>query len=74
MCIYCHLKHLNNLILVVFLFIITPNNLKTQHLPFNDVIKKNVKYLNIILILGIMLMINHIIYIPNYQTTPKTIQ
>jgi len=35
MCIYCHLKHLNNFILVVFLFIITQIIKKKKHItPF----------------------------------------
>jgi len=52
------------------MFPMNASHLKAQHLPFNDVMKKiNVKYLYIILIFQIMLMINCIIYIPNYKTT-----
>jgi len=36
--------------------------------------KKKVKNLYIVLIFQIMLMINRMIYIPNYNTTPNTIQ
>jgi hypothetical protein len=68
--IYFHRHFLKTLNFIFFAFhdiFSQIANYKAQHLPFNVIIKK-------CKIFQIMLMINRIIYIPDYNTTPKTIQ